>query len=59
VYRPDETAWVRACRARGLSAADGRGLLVAQGAHAFERFFPDHPAPRELMRAAVARVLAP
>ncbi len=59
VYRPGETAWVRACRAGGLRAADGRGLLVAQGAHAFERFFPGVRAPRELMRAAVARALAP
>lgn len=59
VYRPGETTWVRACRARGLRAADGRELLVAQGAHAFERFFPGHPAPREMMRAAVARALAP
>jgi shikimate 5-dehydrogenase len=33
--------------------------LVAQGAHAFERFFPGVPAPREIMRAAVARALLP
>jgi shikimate dehydrogenase len=59
VYRPGETTWVRACRARGLRAADGRDVLVAQGAHAFERFFPGQPAPREMMRAAVARALAP
>jgi shikimate dehydrogenase len=58
-YRPGETAWVRACRAAGLRAADGRAVLVAQGAHAFERFFPGSRAPRELMRAAVARALSP
>ncbi len=59
VYAPGETAWVRACRARGLRAADGRDVLVAQGAHAFERFFPNTRAPREVMRAAVARALQP
>lgn len=58
-YRPGETSWVRACRAAGLRAADGRAVLVAQGAHAFERFFPESRAPRELMRAAVARALSP
>lgn len=58
VYRPGETAWVRACRALGLAAADGRELLVSQGAHAFERFFPGQRAPRELMRAAVNRALS-
>ncbi len=57
VYAPGETAWVRACRARGLKAADGRGMLVAQGAYAFERFFPGVPAPREIMAAAVRQVL--
>jgi shikimate dehydrogenase len=59
VYRRGETAWVRACRASGLRATDGRSLLVAQGAHAFERFFPGARAPREIMRAAVARALTP
>jgi shikimate dehydrogenase len=57
VYVPGETAWVRACRTAGLQAADGRELLLAQGAHAFERFFPGQRAPRELMRAAVQRAL--
>ncbi len=58
VYRAGETAWVRACRALGLTAADGRELLLAQGAHAFERFFPGQRAPRELMRAAISRALS-
>jgi shikimate dehydrogenase len=57
-YRPGETPWVRDCRAAGLRAADGRAVLVAQGAHAFERFFPECRAPREVMRAAVTRALA-
>jgi shikimate dehydrogenase len=39
VYRPGETAWVRAMRAAGHPAADGLKMLVAQGAAAFERWF--------------------
>jgi shikimate dehydrogenase len=57
VYAPGETPWVRDCRARGLRAADGRAMLVAQGAYAFERFFPGTPAPREIMAAAVRQAL--
>ncbi len=57
VYAPGETAWVRACRARGMRATDGRTMLVGQGALAFERFFPGIDAPREVMRAAVDRAL--
>ncbi len=57
VYAPGETPWVRRCRALGLRAADGRGLVVAQGAHAFERFFPEQRAPREVMAAAVEAAL--
>ena len=58
VYQRGETAWVRECRARGLRAADGREMLVAQGAASLERWFPKVRAPREVMRAAVARALA-
>lgn len=58
VYRPGETPWVRRLKARGIRACDGRSLLVAQGAHAFERFFPGYQAPREIMAAAVERELA-
>jgi shikimate dehydrogenase len=57
VYAPGETSWVRACRALGLRAADGRAMLVAQGASAFERFFPGTQAPREVMAAVVRRAL--
>jgi len=57
VYARGETAWVRALRARGLRAADGRTMLVAQGAAAFECWFPDVPAPREVMRAAIDAAL--
>ena len=57
VYAPGETAWVRGLRARGLRAADGRDMLVAQGVAAFERWFPGVRAPRDVMRAAVSAAL--
>jgi shikimate dehydrogenase len=52
VYRPDETAWVRALRRGGIPAADGLGVLLYQGAAAFERWW-QRPAPLEAMRAAL------
>ena len=57
VYAPGETRWVRALRASGLRTADGRGMLVGQGARALERWFPGVDAPVEIMRAAVDAVL--
>jgi shikimate dehydrogenase len=57
VYRRGETAWVRAMRSAGRRAADGREVLIEQGAAAFERWFPSRPAPREVMRAAVRAAL--
>jgi shikimate dehydrogenase len=57
VYAPGETRWVHALRERGVTAADGREMLVQQGAAAFERFFPGTHAPVEVMRAAVQRAL--
>ena len=56
VYARGETALVRAARERGIAAADGRGVLVAQGAASFERWF-DVAAPLEVMRAAVEDAL--
>jgi len=53
VYAQGETTWVRAMRSRVRRAADGRTMLVAQGAAAFERWFPSKRAPREVMRAAI------
>jgi shikimate dehydrogenase len=43
VYRRGETAWVRALRAHGHRAADGVGMLVEQGALAFQRWFSIEP----------------
>ena len=57
VYAPGETRWVHALRERGIVAADGREMLVQQGAAAFARFFPGTDAPTEVMRAAVQRAL--
>ncbi len=57
VYSAGETAWVRSMRAAGLRAADGRAMLVSQGALALERWFPGADAPTEIMRAAVDAAL--
>ncbi|WP_413228753.1 shikimate dehydrogenase [Chloroflexus sp.] len=46
VYR--ETALLRAAAARGARVRDGRGMLVEQGALAFERW-TGRPAPRAMM----------
>ncbi len=54
VYGRPETRWVGQARAAGHRAADGQEVLIAQGAAAFERWFPDLRAPIEVMRAAVA-----
>jgi shikimate dehydrogenase len=57
IYAPGETAWVRTMRSSVRRASDGRGMLVAQGAAAFERWFPEKPAPVEVMRASVNAAL--
>jgi shikimate dehydrogenase len=57
VYRTGETPWVRSMRASGRRAADGRGMLVAQGAGALQRWFPGVDPPGEIMRAVVDAAL--
>ena len=57
VYATGETEWVRAVRPRIRAAADGRSMLVAQGAAAFHCWFPNRHAPVEVMRAAVNAAL--
>ena len=52
VYSPAETRWVHAMRARGLPAADGKEMLIGQGAAAFRRWWKMDP-PLEVMRAAL------
>lgn len=57
VYGEGGTAWVRAIRSAGIRADDGRVVLVAQGAAAFRRWFPETQAPIEIMKAAVHAAL--
>lgn len=55
VYRPGETAWVKAVRSRGHTSRDGIAMLVEQGALAFERWFgvtADRAAMWEAVRSA-------
>jgi len=51
VYSRDETAFVRAARARGLRASDGLPMLVAQGAAAFSWWFGRSPDLTAMWRA--------
>jgi shikimate dehydrogenase len=57
VYVPAETALVAAARARGLRAANGSEMLIAQAAIAFERW-TDVGGMADVMRRAVAPLLA-
>lgn len=57
VYRPLETTLLRAARARGLSVVDGLGMLIHQGARAFELWFgvkPNTGKARQRLLAALA-----
>jgi len=51
VYRPEETSWVRQAREAGHRAADGEGMLLEQGALAFERWFGRPPERSVMWRA--------
>lgn len=51
VYRPTETTWVREAREAGHRAADGEGMLLEQGARAFERWFGHEPDRGAMWRA--------
>jgi len=52
VYRPGGTPWLAAVGARGARTVDGLGMLLHQGAAAFEQW-TGHEAPTEVMRAAL------
>ena len=53
VYGPRDTPLVRAARALGIPAADGREMLVRQAAASFRRWW-DRDAPAGAMREALA-----
>ena len=55
VYAANETAWVRAARAAGHDARDGLGMLVEQGAVAFERWFGFEPTRARMWQAVAER----
>jgi len=57
VYVPAETPLLRAARERGLRAANGSEMLIAQAAAAFERW-TGRAGMADVMRAAVAPLLA-
>jgi shikimate dehydrogenase len=52
VYKPLETTVLAAAKARGLHTVNGLGMLLHQGALAFERW-TGREAPIEVMRAAL------
>jgi len=54
IYNPEETALLREARARGLRAVNGLGMLLHQGALAFERW-TKQKAPLAIMRGALLR----
>ncbi len=53
VYSPEETPLVLAARARGIPAADGKEMLVAQAEAAFERWWKS-PPPEGVMGRALS-----
>lgn len=55
-YNPRDTVLLRAARQRGARTVDGTGMLVHQGAIAFE-LWTGEPAPVEVMRQALLRSL--
>lgn len=56
IYNPPETPFLRSARRLGCAAVNGLGMLLHQGALAFERW-TGRPAPREAMRTALLAAL--
>jgi shikimate dehydrogenase len=52
IYRPAETALLKAAKAAGCQTANGLGMLLHQGAKAFE-IWTGKPAPLDVMRRAL------
>jgi shikimate dehydrogenase len=51
VYKPAETRFVQALRRAGVRAVDGKGMLIEQGALAFEQWFGLTPDRAVMWRA--------
>jgi len=56
VYRPEETRLLREARQRGLHTISGLGMLIHQGACAWEYWF-GRRGPVAVMEAVVRRAL--
>jgi shikimate dehydrogenase len=54
IYRPAETPFLRAAREAGCRVSNGLGMLLYQGAAAFE-LWTGRPAPLESMKAALLK----
>jgi shikimate dehydrogenase len=54
IYRPAETALLKAAGRAGCNTANGLGMLLHQGAKAFE-IWTGKPAPRDVMRRALEK----
>ena len=52
IYRPAETKLLRAAKKSGCRTANGLGMLLHQGAAAFE-IWTGGPAPLDVMRQAL------
>jgi len=57
IYRPRQTKLMRLAAAQGCRVIGGFGMLIRQGAAAFE-WWTGQPAPLEVMRMAVEKELA-
>lgn len=57
VYSPIETPLIRAARGRGLTAVDGLGMLLHQGALQFELWFGERPPVDAALRAKALATL--
>ena len=54
IYNPPETALLQSARAAGRKTANGLGMLLHQGARAFE-IWTGQPAPLDVMRRALEK----
>jgi shikimate dehydrogenase len=54
IYRPAETALLKAAKAAGCPTANGLGMLLYQGATALQ-LWSGQPAPVEIMRRALEK----